>query len=105
MIAIVLYPLIYVISASISNPTYVNSGEMWLLPKAITFEGYLKDFQDKDIWNGYKNTIIYTISGVLGHFFILLPCAYALLRNRIPYQIEIILFLLCRMFFYGVVIH
>ena len=30
---IVLYPLIYIVSASISNPHLVNSGEMWLLPK------------------------------------------------------------------------
>jgi len=101
MIAIVLYPLIYVISASISNPTYVNSGEMWLLPKDITFEGYLKVFQDKDIWNGYKNTIIYTISGVLVHLFILLPCAYALSRKGIPYKKVIMWFFLFTMFFNG----
>lgn len=32
---IVLYPLIYIVSASISNPHLVNSGEMWLLPKRV----------------------------------------------------------------------
>src|SRR5699024_11156104 len=37
---VVLYPLIYVISASISSPAQVNSGNMWLSPKEITFEGY-----------------------------------------------------------------
>ena len=37
---IVLYPLIYIVSASISNPHLVNSGEMWLFPKGVTLEGY-----------------------------------------------------------------
>src|SRR5699024_7375915 len=47
---VVLYPLIYIISASISDPAAVNSGKMWLLPKDITFEGYRLIFQNSDIW-------------------------------------------------------
>ena len=37
---IVLYPPLYIVSASISDPKYVSSGEMWLIPKGITFDGY-----------------------------------------------------------------
>lgn len=44
---LVIYPLIYVISASISSPTSVNSGEMWLLPKKITWDGYKTIFTYK----------------------------------------------------------
>ena len=32
---IVLYPIIFIVSASISNPKFVNSGEMWFLPKGV----------------------------------------------------------------------
>ena len=46
---IALYPLIYVISASISDPVLVGSGKMWLLPKGITFEGYRRIFQNSEI--------------------------------------------------------
>lgn len=40
---LVLYPVLYILSASISDPKMVASGEMWLLPKGITFDGYARD--------------------------------------------------------------
>ncbi len=99
--AIVLYPLLYILSASISSPASVNTGEMWLIPKDVTLEGYKRVFQNNSIWNGYKNTIIYTISGVAVHLFILLPCAYALSRKSVPYKKAIMWFFLFTMFFNG----
>ncbi|AVR00190.1 carbohydrate ABC transporter permease [Oceanobacillus sp. M65] len=78
---IVLYPLIYIISASISNPAAVNSGEMWLLPKDITFEGYQMIFQNDAIWRGYLNTIFYTAFGTLINLAVTIPAAYALSRK------------------------
>src|SRR5699024_699270 len=78
---VVLYPLIYIISASISDPAAVNSGKMWLLPKDITFEGYRLIFQNSDIWRGYLNTIIYTLLGTSINLAVTLPAAYALSRQ------------------------
>lgn len=78
---IVAYPLIYIISASISNPQYVNSGEMWLFPKDLTFEGYKRVFQEGKIWTGYLNTIIYTVLGTAISLAITLPAAYAMSRK------------------------
>ena len=78
---VVLYPLIYIVSASISNPHLVNSGEMWLLPKGVTLEGYKKLFSNSSIWIGYRNTIFYTFLGTAINLIITLPCAYALARE------------------------
>ncbi|WP_028544630.1 carbohydrate ABC transporter permease [Paenibacillus taiwanensis] len=78
---IVLYPVLYIISASISDPKYVNSGEMWLLPKGITFEGYVRVFENSKIWSGYGNTILYTTVGTLVNLFVTLPAAYSLSRS------------------------
>ncbi|MDN8590390.1 carbohydrate ABC transporter permease [Paenibacillus sp. 11B] len=80
-LVIVLYPLLYIISASISDPKFVSSGEMWLLPKGITFEGYARVFEKTNIWIGYKNTIIYTVVGTLVNLMVTLPAAYALSRS------------------------
>ncbi|WP_458118725.1 carbohydrate ABC transporter permease [Paenibacillus sp. Z6-24] len=77
----VLYPLVYIVSASISSPTYVNSGEMWLLPKGITFEGYQRVFENQAIWRGYANTILYTVVGTLVNLLVTIPAAYALSRS------------------------
>ncbi|WP_314062648.1 carbohydrate ABC transporter permease [uncultured Vagococcus sp.] len=77
---VVLYPLLYIISASISDPQLVNSGKMWLWPKNITFEGYKTIFENDSIWRGYLNTIIYTTLGTTINLIVTLPCAYALAR-------------------------
>ncbi|MDF2926902.1 MAG: sugar transporter permease [Paenibacillaceae bacterium] len=81
MLAVVLYPMIYVVSASISDPNLVNSGKMWLLPKGITFEGYRRVLQHGELWVGYRNTIFYTLAGTLINLAVTLPCAYALSRR------------------------
>lgn len=87
----IVYPLIFVISASISDPHAVNTGKVWLWPVDVTFDGFIRVFQNKAIWIGYKNTIIYTLLGTAIHLFILLPCAYALSRKE----------LMAKKFFYG----
>ena len=49
-VLVTLYPLLYVLSASISDPNKVNSGAMWLWPVDVTFLGYRKVFSNPDIW-------------------------------------------------------
>ncbi|MBE9918277.1 carbohydrate ABC transporter permease [Paenibacillus donghaensis] len=78
---IVFYPLVYMISASISDPKYVASGEMWLWPKGITFDGYKRVFENSSIWIGYGNTILYTVVGTTINLLVTLPAAYALSRK------------------------
>lgn len=78
---VVLYPLIYIVSASISDPKAVNSGDMWLFPKGVTFEGYKLIFDNPDIWKGYLNTIFYTALGTFINLAITIPAAYALSRR------------------------
>lgn len=101
MTVIVLYPLIYICSASISDPTYVNSGQMWLLPKGITFEGFERVFQNAEIWIGYRNTIFYTVLGVLISLAVMLPCAYALSRSDMKGRYVISLAFIFTMLFQG----
>ncbi|VTR37998.1 ABC-type maltose transport systems, permease component [Actinobacillus pleuropneumoniae] len=48
VLTIVLYPLIFVAVASISNPAAVVKGQVWLLPKDINFTGYEKVFANKE---------------------------------------------------------
>lgn len=98
---IISYPLIYIVSASISDPTYVNSGEMWLLPKGITFEGFQRVFESSDIWIGYRNTIFYTLFGTFINLAVTLPAAYALSRQELVGKGVIMALLVFTMFFEG----
>ena len=46
---IVLYPLIYIVSCSFSDPTVVSGGRVWLWPVDFTLIGYKRVFQEKSI--------------------------------------------------------
>lgn len=100
-VVITLYPLVYVLSASISEPTKVNSGEMWLWPVDITFAGYRRVFNNPDIWSGYANTIFYTVFGTFINLVLTIPCAYALAKKHLPFKKGISFIVLFTMFFSG----
>ena len=53
-----LYPILYVISSSFSDPDAVMAGELVLWPIGFTLEGYEFVFQYKEIWMGYANTVL-----------------------------------------------
>lgn len=78
---VILYPLLFVVIASISDPNLVASGKVLFLPKGINFEGYKYILDDKRIWTGYYNTIRYAFFGTLIALFITIPAGYALSRQ------------------------
>ncbi|WP_059051889.1 carbohydrate ABC transporter permease [Paenibacillus senegalimassiliensis] len=98
---VVLYPLIYIISASVSSPKFVSSGEMWLFPKGLTFDGYKLVFDNPKIWIGYRNTIFYTLIGTMLNLVVTLPAAYALSRSDFVGRGLIMGMFLVTMFFSG----
>ena len=81
---IVLYPVIYVISASFSSPTSLLKGEVWLWPVDITLEGYKAVFDYQKVWIGYGNTIFYTVVGTVLNVAMTMLCAYPLSRPNLP---------------------
>lgn len=76
-----LYPLWFVIIASISDPARIAVGDVLLLPKQITFDAYAKLREYSDIWVGYRNSLIYLFVGSFINLFGILPAAYALSRR------------------------
>ena len=78
LLLIVLYPLYFVIIASISNPDLTYAGKIYFLPKEITWEGYKTILEDTRIYVGYYNTILYTIAGTLLSLILTLTSGYAL---------------------------
>ena len=53
---IVGYPLLIVVSNSLSSPEAVTGGKVWLLPVDFSLEGYQAVFQDKSIVSGFRNS-------------------------------------------------
>lgn len=101
LILIVLYPIIFVISASFSDPDKVINGSLWLLPKGFTLEAYKQVFQDGAIWNSYKNTIMYTTVGTLINLILTTFIAYPLSRKDMPGRNLLMFIIVFTMFFQG----
>ncbi|GIP32123.1 carbohydrate ABC transporter permease [Paenibacillus sp. J2TS4] len=98
---IVLYPLIFVLAASISNPEAVMQGEVWLWPKDITWMGYKKIFQNQEILSGYMNTILYTTVGTAINLILSVAAAYPLSRRDLYGRNLIAALMVFTMFFSG----
>lgn len=80
---IVLYPIIYILSASVSNSNMVVQGKVWLFPVKFTMQAYEIVFSKSEIWIGYKNTIVYTFLGTMINLAMTLMCAYPLARKNL----------------------
>ena len=63
LMLIVLYPLIYVLSCSFSDPLTVVQSKIRLLPQKPTLIAYQRVFRNELVMSGYKNTILYTLLG------------------------------------------
>jgi putative aldouronate transport system permease protein len=98
---VVLYPVLYIISASISDPKSVSSGEMWLFPKGFNLNGYKLVLDNPKIWTGYGNTILYTVLGTLLNLVVTIPASYALSRSDFVGRKFFMLMFLVTMFFSG----
>lgn len=84
IVLLCLYPVYFVLVASFSHPTAVNSGRMLLWPEGFNLDGYEYVFNDQRIWRGYGNTILYVVLGTLLGLFACLSGGYALSRKDLP---------------------
>ena len=98
---IIIYPLYYIIIASVSDPDAVMTGEVWLYPIKVTFSGYAQLFNRSDVWRGYFNTLVYTIFGTAFNIVLTIPAGWALSRDYLPFRKVIMPLLIITMFFGG----
>lgn len=99
--AVTLYPLLFVLSASVSDPEAVSTGRMVIWPVGFTLEGYRYILGYQDVWTGYANTIVYTFGGTLLNLLATLPCAYALSRKDLKGSGVVMTLFLATMYFSG----
>ncbi len=99
--ALIVYPLIFVVSASISDPNAVNAGKVWLWPVGVQWEGYKKVFESRWVLVGYRNSVIYLVLGTLLNIFVTFTGAYALSRRDIFGRGLLTFFIVFTMWFNG----
>lgn len=98
---IVVYPLYFLVIASISDPDLVLNGEVLFYPREITFSGFERLFQDNKIWNGYLNTIINTVASTAISLAITVAAGYGLSRPNMIFKKFFLWLFIITMFFGG----
>ena len=78
---VIIYPLIYIVSASLSDPFAVKSGRVLLYPVEPTLRAYRAVFQYPDVGIGYFNSFFYAIVGTAINLFVTVIAAYPLSRK------------------------
>ncbi|TLS49607.1 carbohydrate ABC transporter permease [Paenibacillus antri] len=101
ILLIVLYPLLFVLSASFSDPRQVMNGEMWLWPVGFTLDAYREVFNYGAVWVGYKNTLFYSFAGTIVNIFLTTLAAYPLSRRDLPGRNVFMFVVTFTMFFNG----
>ncbi len=94
-----LYPVYYVLIASLSKPFFVESGDVMFWVEGFNLESYKQAFAKDGIWMAYANTIFYTVVGVAANMFFTTTMAYALSKKRLPFQKFFILMTIFTMWF------
>lgn len=101
VLIIELYPLVYVVAASFSDPQAVVSGKVFLFPVNPTLKGYAAVFKNKKILTGFSNSIFYLIVGTVLNLVMTMLCAYPLSRKEFRARGFLSMFFVFTMYFSG----
>lgn len=101
IMVIVLYPLIYIVSASFSDPQAVVSGKVVLWPVDVTLRGYQAVFKNPKIITGFLNSFIYMGVGTVVNLIMTILCAYPLSRKEFTARNKIAALFVFTMYFSG----
>lgn len=98
---VVMYPVYFVLIASVSDPNYVSNGEVIVWPKGWTLEGYQIVFEHASVWRGFANSLFYAILGTGIELGLIVPLAFALSHKGMVGKGPITIFFLITMYFSG----
>lgn len=97
-----LYPLLYVLFASLSNPyEYMRHTGLLLRPLKTTLSSYKLVFNNDQILTGYINTLVVVGVGTAINMFFTVLGAYFFSRRRVALQKPLFLVVLFTMYFSG----
>lgn len=98
---IMIYPLYFIIIASVSEPSEVVKGNVMLLPVNFQLTAYKNVLKESAIWIGYRNTIIYTFFGTIYNLILTIPAAYVLTKKKLPGRNLLAWYFFITMYFSG----
>ena len=102
LMLITAYPLLYVVFASLSEPSLIVAYRGALLkPLGLTMDAYTRVLQNPMIAIGYRNTLFYVVAGTALNMSLTCLGAYALSRQNVMFKRPIMLLIIFTLFFNG----
>lgn len=99
---ITMYPFLYVLFASLSDPASVAKHRgLLLIPLGFTLDAYKAVLDNPMISTGYRNTIFYVVAGTALNLFMTALGAYALSRRNVYFKDFFMFAIVFTMVFHG----
>ncbi len=98
-----LYPMLFVLFASLSNGTklHFHSGPLWAPLFPMTLQGYVTVLKNGDILTGYGNTMIYLTCGLAFSMIMTIIGAFVLSRRDMKLKKFFMMYLAITMYISG----
>jgi len=100
LLLLVIYPLYFVVMASVTDPDLIYSGKLLFFPDHLTWDGYKKVLTEPSIWLGFRNSLLYTVLGTSINVVLTISAGYALSRTDLVGR-NVFMFLLVFTMFFG----
>ena len=102
LIFITLYPMLYVVFASLSAPSQLlmTDGLLWR-PAGFSWVGYRTVINTASIWTGFRNTLFYVVAGTALSMFLTMLGGYALSKKNCMLKGPVMVLITITMFFGG----
>lgn len=104
VLAVVLYPMIFIVSASLSDARMVTAGKVWLWPVSPTVMAYEAVFKNPLIVTSFLNSMFYMVFGTIINLLLTVLAAYGLSRKNLVGRGLMTALLLFTMLFSGGII-
>lgn len=98
---LVAIPLIFVLASSFSSAEAIQAGRVLLWPVEFNVRGYQLIFRTQAILDGYRNSLIYMVSGTAINLVMTFLFAYPLSRKDFQGRTFMTIFMTITMFFSG----
>ena len=99
---ITLYPMLYVVFGSLSDPAELGKVTGLLFkPAGFTLEGYKAVLESDNVWIGYRNTLFYVVVGTVVNMVLTILGSYAMAKKNYLLKKPFIIMVMITMFFSG----
>ncbi|MBR2885593.1 MAG: carbohydrate ABC transporter permease [Clostridia bacterium] len=99
---VTLYPFLYVVFASLSNPAeFLKDSSFLLRPAGFSLEAYRRVLEKPEIYTGYFNTLFYVVVGTSVSMLLTMSLGYVLSRKNLYFTNAIMMLIVFTMYFQG----